>query len=188
MRSYFDIHICLIYGPSEARDVLVRELQRLRCQVTIVWPMPAQLPVEYQMILSGICSDLANRIPWLPGQPVCPLILITSEADNLNDKIIRNCTPQSILHLPVRSDAVLAALSLSTHQFSYEKRLRERIDKLDDNLKVVRQIERAKVILMNRNGCTEAAAYAELRSIAMKKRLTVSSVADALISSQSIFT
>jgi AmiR/NasT family two-component response regulator len=186
MKSVFDLNLCLILEPSEGRDELVRELQRLRSTVTVIWPMPGQLPIGYQLILTCMCVDLADRIPWLPGQPACPLILISSDTDNLSDKFIRNCTPHSILHLPATPVAVLGALSLSTRQYAYEKRLRERIDKLDENLQSVRQIERAKAILVGRNSCSETEAYIELRSLAMEKRMTVASVANALISAESI--
>jgi len=148
--------------------------------------MPTEFPVEYQLIMTGLCNNLASRIPWLPGKPLCPLILVASETDRLDNKCIRNCAPQSILHLPARPEAVFSAISLSMNQFSYEKRLKERIEKLEDNLHLVRQIERAKIILMNKKGYTDAEAYAELRSLAMEKRMTVASVADALLASQSI--
>lgn len=172
--------------PGNDRDGLHRELQRLRSKVATVWPMPMQLSKGYDVIYAALRGDLPSRIPWLPGQPEAALVLVHREGEKLDDKLLRNCAPQAVLHLPANHSNAYATLSMALRLFAYEKRLRDRIEKLDDNLKMTRQIERAKAIVMQKYGCSEKEAYDRMRSHAMEKRITISLVADTLVESQQI--
>lgn len=185
-QNFIDANICVAVSPSHESQELIRQLQRLRTSVTHVWPMPVTLPLGYQVIYCEISSDLPNRIPWLPGQPESALVLVDRGGLSIDKKTLTNCAPQAVLHYPANSQNVYSTLQLSLQLYSYEKRLRDRVEKLDENLKTVRQIERAKAIVMQQQGCTEKEAYDQLRDRAMEKRVTVSSLAHALVASQSI--
>ena len=63
------------------------------------------------------------------------------------------------------------------------ERLRDRIERLDQNLRTIRNVERAKGILVATKGMTEDAAYRFLRKQAMERRTTVNAVAAAVINS-----
>jgi AmiR/NasT family two-component response regulator len=72
---------------------------------------------------------------------------------------------------------------LARGQFQYEKRLRTRIERLDENLRLLREIEQAKRILMEREQLSEQDAYDRMRSLAMKKRTTVVELASQIVDS-----
>ena len=68
-------------------------------------------------------------------------------------------------------------------QLRYEQRLRDKVDRLEDNLRSMRTVERAKTMLMSARGLSDEEAYKHIRSMAMARRMSVSSLAAAIVSS-----
>jgi AmiR/NasT family two-component response regulator len=81
---------------------------------------------------------------------------------------------------------VLTSLALARAQFLYERRLRTRIDKLDETLRAFRCVERAKSILMQTRQIDEDEAYHFMRRQAMKRRISISAVAAAVVDSYDV--
>ena len=74
-------------------------------------------------------------------------------------------------------------VALARSQFDYTKRLRDRIERLDENLRTIRNVERAKAILISARGMNDDDAYKFLRRQAMDRRTTVNAIAAAIIDS-----
>ncbi len=165
---------------------LIRELQRLRAEVHHVWPMPQQLPSEYDVVFCDLTEDLPGRLPWLPGEADSALVLIISERTPFNLKLLHRCAAQAVLHCPVSPLAVQTSLALAREHHLYEQRLRGRIDKLDDNLRTMRSVERAKSIVMRSKNLDEEEAYHFLRRQAMARRVSIGTIANAVIDSQEL--
>jgi AmiR/NasT family two-component response regulator len=64
--------------------------------------------------------------------------------------------------------------------------LKQRIKSLDDTLKARRRIEKAVEILSTSRNISEEEAYRRLREKAMSSKVTIASVADAIIASSDI--
>jgi AmiR/NasT family two-component response regulator len=78
---------------------------------------------------------------------------------------------------------VVSSLILARSQFRYEQRLRSKIERLDENLRSMRTVERAKAILMETRRMPENEAYAFIRRQAMDRRVSASAVAGAIVDS-----
>ena len=76
-----------------------------------------------------------------------------------------------------------STLALARGNFLYERRLRGRIEKLDESLRTMRSVERAKSLLMRLKNVSEEEAYNYLRRQAMERRVTIGAVASAIIDS-----
>ena len=76
-----------------------------------------------------------------------------------------------------------STLALARGHFLYERRLRGRIEKLDESLRTMRSVERAKSLLMRLKNVSEEEAYNYLRRQAMERRVTIGAVASAIIDS-----
>ena len=100
-------------------------------------------------------------------------VLVVEFSDRLTDRL--PWTPGES-----RSAGVVA---LARSQFDYTRRLRDRIERLDENLRTIRNVERAKAILISARGMNDEAAYKFLRSQAMDRRTTVNAIATAIIDS-----
>lgn len=72
---------------------------------------------------------------------------------------------------------------MAREHFLYEQRLRGRIEKLDENLRTMRVVEKAKSIVMRTKSLGEDDAYNFLRSQAMERRVTIGVIAKAVVES-----
>ncbi len=185
--KFSDLRIAVIANPDERSEQLIRELQRIRAEVKHIWPPPEFIPSDYDVVYTDLMENLPSRLEGLPGLPQFSLIVIISSVNSIDLKMLENCAPHGTIHLPVTEQAVLSSLVVARSHFLYENRLRKRIQQLDDNLISVRNIERAKILLMERNDFTEEEAYQHMRRQAMDKRITIGSVASAIVDAQELF-
>lgn len=162
----------------------MRELQRTRALVRHVWPVTDKLPSDADVIYCDLAPGLVERMPWVTGRPKAALVVLLDARPDL--ELLHSVAADAVLHRPVSPGAVAASLMQAHSTFSYGDRLRSRIDKLDETLRAIRSVERAKAILMERNQMREDDAYQYLRRQAMDRHATISSVAAAIIDAHEI--
>jgi AmiR/NasT family two-component response regulator len=151
-----------------------------------LWPLPPRLPDGVDVMFCELTPELPQCLPWVPGQPLAALVVVTPAVQMPPLKLLRNCAPHAVLHRPFTTGTVLTSLAIARAQFLYEQRLRGRIDKLDETLRSFRSVERAKNILMEKRNLDEEAAYHFMRRQAMSQRVSVGAVAAAIIDSHDI--
>lgn len=169
--------------PAAEIDRLVLELKRTRAAVVHLWPMPQNLSVEPDVLFCDYAPDLTAKLPWNPGEPLCALVILLPCSGSYDPGAVYNCSPGAVLYRPFQPHAILTALLLARGQFHYEKRLRARINRLDENLRLLREIDKAKLILMERERLSEEDAFRQMRSLAMKKRLSLAQLAAQIVDS-----
>jgi AmiR/NasT family two-component response regulator len=177
-----ELNIAVLVERDDNGESLIRELQRQRATVRHIWPLPAQLPLQYDAVFCVLSNDLPQRIPWVPGEPSSALILVDDGKDPLNLDLINNCASHGMLHYPATSRMIQSVLMLARESFQYERRLRGRIEKLDESLRTMRLVERAKALVKLKN-ISEEEAYSFLRKQSMEKRVTIGTVAATVIDS-----
>jgi AmiR/NasT family two-component response regulator len=178
-----NLNITVCAEPGAEREQLVRELQRTRAAVIGQWPMPRTLSVEPDVLFCEFASDLVARLPWNPGEPRCALVILLPQSGSYDPDAVYKCSPGAVLYRPFQPRAILTALMLAHGQFQYEKRLKTRIERLDETLRLLREVEQAKRILMEREQLSEKDAYDRMRSLAMKRRTTVAQLAAQIVDS-----
>jgi AmiR/NasT family two-component response regulator len=181
-----NLDILVATQRDECGELLIRELQRTRGRVRHLWPVPDSLPEGSDVIFVDLAPGLATRIPWLPGEPKAALVLLIPPFPPPDLELLRNCAPDAVLHRPFTTHAVLTSLVLARANFGYDRRLRGRVDKLDDTLRAIRKVERAKAILMAKENLGEDEAYHFMRRQAMTRRVSLSAVAAAIVDSQQL--
>jgi AmiR/NasT family two-component response regulator len=180
------LEIVVAVPRDEEGDMLARELLRTRSGVRRIWPLPPRLPDGVDVMFCELTPELPQCLPWVPGQPLAALVVVTPAVQMPPLKLLRNCAPHAVLHRPFTTGTVLTSLAIARAQFLYEQRLRTRIDKLDETLRSFRSVERAKNILMERRNLDEEEAYHFMRRQAMSRRVSVGAVAAAIIDSRDI--
>lgn len=180
------IQIAVVARRDENGELLIRELQRTRAQIRHVWPLPDRLPDDVDVIFCDLAPGLTARIPWMPGEPKAALVLMAPTSPPPDLDLLRNCAPDAVLHRPFTTHEVLTALVVARAQFSYHARLRARIDKLEETLRAIRSVERAKAILMSTHSLREDEAYQFLRRQAMDRRVSLTAIAAAIVDSHEI--
>lgn len=180
------LEIVVALRRDDENEVLVRELLRTRSNVRRLWPLPARLPEDADVIFCELHPDLPQALPWVPGQPTSALVTVLPPAQAPDLVLLRNCAPHAVLHHPFSGNTVLASLMVARSQFLYERRLRTRIDKLDETLRAFRCVERAKAILMQTRKLEEDEAYHFIRRQAMNRRVSINAVASAMVDSHEV--
>jgi two-component system, response regulator / RNA-binding antiterminator len=180
------LDIVVAVRRDEEGDALARELARTRGRVRRLWPLPTRLPEDADVIFCELVPELPQCLPWVPGQPAAALVAVMQALQLPDLKLLYNCAPHAVLHRPFTAGTVLTSLALARAQFLYERRLRTRIDKLDENLRAFRSVERAKTILMQTRKLDEEAAYHFMRKQAMNRRVSISTVAAAIVDSHDV--
>ena len=182
-----DLDVVVLTRRDEVGEPLIRDLARKRARVRHVWPIPELLPDNADVVLCDLIPGLASRLPWIPGKPTTALIvLIPSPAAEIDLEQLRKCSPQAVLHCPYGPQPIQAALMVARDQFAYEQRLRLRIDKLDENLHVIRAVERAKSIMMVERNMPEEEAYRYMRTQAMARGVSIGRIAAAVVESHRV--
>jgi AmiR/NasT family two-component response regulator len=181
-----ELNVALIVELDTDGEHLMRELQRLRCTVRHIWPVPPQIPEGFDVVYCSLVEDLPRRIPWLPGEPAAALVIVDRGREQLNLKLIHHCAAHGLVHMPVTARSTAGSLAMAREHFLYEQRLRGRIEKLDENMRTMRTVERAKLILMRVKNLGEEDAYNYLRNQAMERRVTIGAVANAIIDSHEL--
>ncbi|MDA8107752.1 MAG: ANTAR domain-containing protein [Betaproteobacteria bacterium] len=179
-----NVDIVVACERDDTGDALIRDLQHTRARVRHLWPIPARLPDDTDVIFCDFAPDLASRIPWVPGEPKAALVTILAREPSPDLELLCNCAPDAVLHRPFTAQATLTSLVLARAHFAYEQRLRSRIGKLDETLRTIRCVERAKAILMSRRKVREDEAYQFMRRQAMSRRVSISTIANAIVDSE----
>jgi AmiR/NasT family two-component response regulator len=181
---YLDVTVALC--GDEGSSLLIRELQRTRGRVRQVWPVPERLPEDTDVIYCDLMPGLVDRLPWIPGAPKAALVVTIPVTSPPNLELLRNCSPDAVLHRPFATHAALTSLVLARTRFKYEQRLRGRVDALDENLRTIHSVERAKAILMAKESISEEEAYHFMRRQAMTRRVSIGAVATAIVDSHEV--
>lgn len=166
-------------GPGE--ETLFRHLQRTRASVRHIWPLPERIGEDADLVLCEYDPGLAARLSWMPGEPRAALVVLLPQAGRIDLRGLRAACPDAVLQRPWLPQAIDVALALALDHFSYGDRMRQRIQRMDENIHAMRTIELAKHQIMAKNGVDDAEAFRILRNMAMQRRATVAAIAARLV-------
>lgn len=137
---------------------------------------------------------LDDRLPVLDGMQVAkilteenlaPAVLMVSQGNKALVERAREVA-SAFLMRPYLEDQVYAAVEAAAASYKRYTQLQQQLNELQETLKSRRIVERAKGLLMKRKGFTEEQAFKAIQQTAMKKRTTMKSVAEAIITAYEI--
>jgi response regulator NasT len=126
--------------------------------------------------LDGI--EAARRI--LAERPI-PVVIVSAFTE---EKLVSRAAEAGVfgyLAKPFREDDLLPAIATARARFGELAAVREQVDSLADALAARKAIERAKGILMEKNGLSEDAAFARLRKASQVSGRPMRVIAEAVI-------
>ena len=173
----------IITAPGDEADFLTRELQRCRVVTRNILPSNQPLPNDTDVVFVDYDLRLSHRISWLSGEGAPALVVILPQTAAISAAALAATTPQAVLARPFTANAVMASLAVARLKSTTELHLRTKANRLEDTLGSTRTIERAKEMLMSSRGIGDEEAYKLMRSQAMVRRVSVGSVAAAVVSS-----
>ncbi len=178
------LNLTVITEPDEQGLELMRQLQRTRARVEHRWPVPERIGENTDLVLCEFVPDLSRRYVWMPGEAEAAVVVLLPASGQTNLAGVKGVLPDAVLHRPYRPDAISMALIVAWDHFSNMRRQRNRIARLDENVRSLRQIERAKHIIMRRKNLSEINALNEIRDMAMAQRVSIATLAAQLVDSQ----
>jgi len=182
-RKLNELSVIVETAVEDQLELLMQELKKLRTKARLVSTRASRIPADADVVFCDYSPDLEQRLPWAIGEATAALVIMLPQNDPFSPALLEAATPDAILARPFTTNAIKASLIMGLSQFRYERRLRGKAAKLEENLRAMRAIERAKAIVMNTRSISGEEAYQYIRSQAMTRRLSVSAIAEAIISS-----
>lgn len=185
-RKFHNLSIAVIVKRDDHGEVLIREIQKTRARVQHIWPVPEDIPTEFDIVFCELIEDLPSRFRGMPDSAQVTFIVVIPASRSMDQKALQNSVPHAVIHLPCRAEEVLSSMIVALSHYQYARRLRQRIEKLDDNLRAMKTIERAKAIMMQSKNLNEEDAYKQLRLRAMQRRVTIGALASSIVDTQDL--
>ena len=177
----------VVLHPDDADAATVlRELRRAGLRARLVWPPPARLPNGVDVLLCILDADVRNLLGTDGSANLPPIVGIADGRSPETPAAVHDSTATALLFKPVVPDQVVLSAFAARQIHQYQTRLLRRIAKLDETLRSIREVERAKVLLMQSRQIGEHEAYHFMRRRAMEKRIPISRVASTIIDASEI--
>ncbi len=152
-------------GRGDEAVALVRELQ----------PEIAILDIK----MPGIDGLTAAR--QITADQLCAVLVLTAFSQRDLIEQARDSGALAYLVKPFQRSDLVPAIELAVGRFRELRALTEQTKSLEDQLETRKVVDRAKGILMDAHGLTEADSFAFVQKSAMRDRTTMRDVADAII-------
>ncbi len=175
------ISVAVVYPPGEEREVVIDQIKRIGCRLTVVWPFPAEPPAGFDVLFFLVSQELQGSASWCASAIDATLIALSDYESPTTLKLLLDTNAHGVITRPFRSSGILSTLVLARSAQAYQARLQGKVCKLEDTIKSRRQIEKGVRLLSQTRQLSEAQAYEHMRTRATKLRVTVAEVSAMVI-------
>lgn len=188
LREIRALRVLVIHPQDRDAEELVAHLRRIGCRVSATWPPPAELPAEVQLVFEAIRAPGVEAGPRLrAAAPEPPVMIGIVEYENPTIlQSVLDAGAVAIVTKPIRAIGLLTTILMALTISRREQVAAKKLGKLEARLNALKRVERAKAILMDRNGVTEEEAYSSIRDQAMARRVSIDEIAVAIINASEI--
>jgi two-component system, response regulator PdtaR len=119
-------------------------------------------------------------------EEIAPCILLTSYSDKELVERAREAGVFAYLVKPFKPSDLPPAIEVARGRYEANQQLNKEVSTLSDRLETRKLLDRAKGILIDQHGMTEAEAYRRIQLQSMNMRKTMKEVAEAIIMAKTI--
>ncbi len=187
------LKILLVHGDTEQRASLRQALAELGHELALEGTTCRELlnsarAVPPDLILCGVelaDGDGVEALVSLSDEVAIPAIIVTKRTSlaTVEQAILDHV--MAYLIEPVDSHEIKPTIHLVLRRFEQFQELQSEVESLRQALSERKVIERAKGVLMNRDGIDEDAAYKKLRRMATDGRIRLHAAAESLLNETS---
>lgn len=184
LRDLRGLRVHVVHPPDSERSKLVEHLRRIGCMVEMQWPVPECWADGADIVLLAIEHDMRVEIQRLLKSDTShrpTLIAIVSYEDPSTLQLVLEAGAVAVIERPIRPFGVLTNITIARSLWMERRESEKRMRKLERKLAGIQRIQKAKAILMDGQGLSEADAYESIRRQAMSKRLSMDDMASAII-------
>ena len=117
----------------------------------------------------------------LTEERIAPVVLLTAYSDRDLIQHAREAGVVGYLVKPVQEVNLAPAIEIAMARFHEFRELEKDVDNLEDQLETRKLVDRAKGILMDTQGLTEAAAFRRIQKMSMNTRKSMKEIAQAIV-------
>ena len=117
---------------------------------------------------------------------LAPVIILTSTHSQAMVEKAKEARVSALLTKPVDEMSILPAIELALANYGEIVKLESKVKELKELLETRKLLERAKGILIETMGLTEAEAFRRMQKQSMNKRISMRQVAEAVILAQNL--
>lgn len=176
--------VLVLHPRDEDGAMLTEHLKRLGCSVTATWPLPSALPPETDTIFVQLDDLPGESLSALLQDRNPAIIAIMTYETPTALQAISDLNVHGAISKPLRPFGILAQFVLARYRRGYEGRLTGKIQKLEETMKSRRLVERAVKLMAEVRGVSDDEAYRLLRDQATAKRISLTSVSEALLEAE----
>ena len=180
--------VLIVYPKSTEGEELWEHLTRIGCQIQTCWPPPKEIPKNIDVVFLFVRPIVEGEYTfnWNTEKPPAVLIgIVDYENPSMLEKIL-SLQAQAVIGLPLKPFGILANIMLSVTNHRREIKISDRLARVNSKMKAYRDIDKAKLFLMNSRNFTEDRAYEFIREHAMNKRTTIEAMALAIINASEL--
>ena len=171
----------ILHRPHPIVQALERQLCAIGLHVTQVWPQlgPEALGADFVFFDADMGHD--EQFPWARGQSPMPMVaLIGSEAPGRIEWALRAGAHAQLLK-PVGDNGAYSALLIARDAFDAQRARSVEVADLRRRLDERQTVVRAVTLLAARGARDDAAAYGQLRQMAMAWRVSFEEAAARVV-------
>ena len=117
----------------------------------------------------------------LTGERIAPVVLLTAFSQRDLVERAKESGVVGYLVKPIEEADLSPAIEIALARFGEFRELEKEVDTLQDQLETRKLVDRAKGILMDTQGLTEAAAFRRIQRMSMNTRKSMKEIAQAII-------
>lgn len=187
LRNLRSLRVVVFHPSDHDGEEIIRQLQRIGCQVKAFWPPLEKLPEETDLVFLAVRPEaIGQDFPWLKAEETPPLIAVVNYENPTVVEAVINVDAHGVLASPVKSFGLLTSMVIARQLAAKEREQSKHIERLEQRLSGIRRLAKAKGILMQTRGISEDQAYEIIRDQAMSKRVTTEEIATAIINANEI--
>lgn len=176
----------LVVHPRDTEgDALIDQLKRIGCNVRGMWPPPAELPGDVDIVFHLIEPVEAPAFAAAANEGPTIVAIVDYENPTVLKRLL-DSNAHGVVNKPIRSFGILSSLVLARSMHGYTRRLESKVVKLEETLKTRRDVDKAVKILVALKNISDAEAYELIRQQATQKRIPVAQVATTIIGAQEV--
>lgn len=189
LRDLRGLRVQVIHAPDAEGVSLIEHLRRIGCTVEVQWPIPPAFSATADVVLLSVDHDLRDEIQKLlrgQSEPRPVLIAVVGYENPTTLQLVLESGALAVVERPIRPFGLLTNLTIARSLWIERQDASRRIRKLERKLSGIQKIQKAKSILMEKQGLNEEDAYQTLRQQAMSKRVAMEEMATAIINANEL--
>ncbi len=185
------LSVLVVHPADQERDSLIQHLHRIGCQVHALWPPPEALDERVDILCFAISHGVRDRFirlrrTWAADPPT--LLALVDYEDPSTLQLVLESGAVASIGKPIRPFGLLTNLVIARSIWQQQRDSDGKVAKLESKLTGIRNINKAKAILMKTQSIGEEEAYNSIRAQAMSKRLSMDEIATAIINANELLT